>query len=37
MDTMSAARAVSGTVAANLEMGAIISTCGRSWSEPILC
>lgn len=34
---MSAARAVSGTVAANFVMGVIMSTCGRSWSEPILC
>lgn len=37
MDTMSAARAVSGTVAANLVIGVIMSTCGRSCSDPILC
>ncbi len=34
---MSAARAVSGTVAANLVIGVIMSTCGRSWRDPILC
>ena len=34
---MSATRSVLGTVAANLVMGDIMSTCGRSWSEPILC
>ena len=34
---MSATRSVLGTVAANLVIGDIMSTCGRSWSEPILC
>ena len=37
MLTMSATRSVEGTVAANLVIGAIMSTCGRSCSEPILC
>ena len=37
IDTMSATRSVSGTVAANLVIGVIMSTCGRSCSEPILC
>jgi hypothetical protein len=37
MDTMSATRSVPGTVAENLLMGAIMSTWGRSCSEPILC
>ncbi len=34
---MSAMRSVCGTVAANLVIGDMISTCGRSCSEPILC
>lgn len=34
---MSAVRAVSGTVAANLVIGAIRSTCGRSCGDPVLC
>ena len=37
MLTMSATRSVEDTVAANLVIGAIMSTCGRSCSEPILC
>src|ERR1700730_6085438 len=37
MATMSAIRSVTGTVAANLVMGDIISTCGRSCRDPILC
>jgi hypothetical protein len=37
MEIMSATRSVLGTVAANLVMGVMISTCGRSCSEPILC
>ena len=37
MLTMSATRSVDGTLAANLVIGAIMSTCGRSCSEPILC
>ncbi len=37
METMSATRSVEGTVAANLVIGVIMSTCGRSCSEPILC
>ena len=34
---MSAMRSVCGTVAANLVIGDMMSTCGRSCSEPILC
>ena len=34
---MSATRSVESTLAANLVIGRIISTCGRSCSEPILC
>ena len=34
---MSAMRSVCGTVAANFVIGDMISTCGRSCSEPILC
>src|SRR5260370_19775025 len=34
---MSATRSVLDTVAANLVMGVITSTCGRSCSDPILC
>ena len=34
---MSATRSVLGTVAANLVIGVIRSTCGRSCSDPILC
>ena len=37
IDTMSATRAVLGTVAANFVIGASMSTWGRSCSEPILC
>ena len=34
---MSAIRSVCGTVAANLVIGDMMSTCGKSCSEPILC
>ena len=34
---MSATRSVEKTPAANLVIGFIMSTCGRSCSEPILC
>ena len=34
---MSATRSVVSTVEANLVIGVIMSTCGRSCSEPILC
>ncbi len=34
---MSATRSVLVTLAANLVIGVIMSTCGKSWSEPILC
>jgi hypothetical protein len=37
METMSAMRSVCGTVAANLVIGDMISTWGKSCSEPILC
>ena len=37
MVTMSATRSVVGTVAANLVIGGIMSTCGKSCSEPIWC
>ena len=37
IDTMSAIRSVCGTVAANFVIGGMMSTCGRSCSEPILC
>ena len=34
---MSATRSVLGTLAANLVIGDMKSTCGRSCSDPILC
>jgi len=34
---MSATRSVLDTLAANFVIGDIMSTCGRSCSEPILC
>src|SRR5882724_11100919 len=37
IETMSATRSVLGTVAANLVIGVMRSTCGRSCSDPILC
>ena len=37
MATMSATRSVENTPDANLVIGVIMSTCGRSWSEPIRC
>ena len=37
IDTMSATRSVERTPAANLVIGRIMSTCGRSCSEPIMC
>ena len=37
MHTMSAMRSVDKMPAENLVIGAIMSTCGKSCSEPILC
>ncbi len=37
IDTMSATRSVERTLAENLVIGRIMSTCGRSCSEPIMC
>ena len=37
IETMSATRSVVTTLEANFVIGFIMSTCGRSWSEPIRC
>ena len=37
IETISAHLSVDITVEANLVMGCIMSTCGRSWRDPILC
>ena len=37
MEHMSATRSVVTTFAANFVIGFMMSTCGRSWRDPILC